>query len=248
MFTKSGIMVGAGRGAERGSATDGRSPFGGTSISSIGQYPAADQEAPPGDPASCRPTNSRPMRRSPQTKGFLLVSASPLTRSSHHAGGGFRGSQGGAGWPGMPVSFPRAARAASDRPDVRPGQRSRQLTALHSQLQGHAGEARRDRDRRRALCQNDAPVRPVTQAYTSRVEANRTDPHDRRQGGGRAVRLPRQQWTFEPEGEGTRIRFDNRFQDFEPTGRRRRRTGLRRQAGRDHGLRSSTKRTGGSGG
>lgn len=57
---------------------------------------------------------------------------------------------------------------------------------------------------------------PVTQAYTSRVEANRTD----RTIVAKAVDGPfaylDSKWSFEPEGQGTRIRFDIDFKISNP--------------------------------
>jgi coenzyme Q-binding protein COQ10 len=57
---------------------------------------------------------------------------------------------------------------------------------------------------------------PVSQAYTSRVEASRAD----RTITAKAVDGPfsylDSKWTFEPEGEGTRIRFDIDFKISNP--------------------------------
>ena len=57
---------------------------------------------------------------------------------------------------------------------------------------------------------------PVTQAYTSRVEASRSE----RTITAKAVDGPfsylDSKWTFEPEGEGTRIRFDVDFKISNP--------------------------------
>ncbi|HEY4199630.1 MAG TPA: type II toxin-antitoxin system RatA family toxin [Devosiaceae bacterium] len=57
---------------------------------------------------------------------------------------------------------------------------------------------------------------PVTQAYTSRVTANRAD----RTISAKALDGPfsylDSKWTFEPEGEGTRIRFDIDFKIANP--------------------------------
>ena len=57
---------------------------------------------------------------------------------------------------------------------------------------------------------------PVSQAYTSRVEAD----HTARTITAKAVDGPfaylNSKWTFEPEGEGTRIRFDIDFKISNP--------------------------------
>lgn len=57
---------------------------------------------------------------------------------------------------------------------------------------------------------------PVTQAYTSRVEASRSE----RTITAKAIDGPfsylNSKWSFEPEGEGTRIRFDIDFKISNP--------------------------------
>jgi coenzyme Q-binding protein COQ10 len=57
---------------------------------------------------------------------------------------------------------------------------------------------------------------PISQAYTSRVEANRSE----RTITAKAVDGPfsylDSKWSFEPEGEGTRIRFDIDFMISNP--------------------------------
>jgi coenzyme Q-binding protein COQ10 len=57
---------------------------------------------------------------------------------------------------------------------------------------------------------------PISQAYTSRVEASRTD----HTITARAIDGPfsylNSQWRFEPEGAGTRVRFDINFKISNP--------------------------------
>jgi coenzyme Q-binding protein COQ10 len=57
---------------------------------------------------------------------------------------------------------------------------------------------------------------PISQAYTSRVEASRTD----HTITARAIDGPfsylNSQWSFEPEGAGTRVRFDINFKISNP--------------------------------
>ena len=84
-FTKSGIMVGLGEEAGRGRRCDGRP------ARSPGRLPH-DRPVPATDPA---PRERRALRNARESstayrqiaeeKGFLLVSSSPLTRSSYHA-------------------------------------------------------------------------------------------------------------------------------------------------------------------
>ena len=88
MFTKSGIMVGLGEERQRGAAADGRSALGRCRFPHHRPISAADPQAPPGD-ALRDARRVQVLRDGRPTKGFLLVSASPLTRSSHHAGEDF---------------------------------------------------------------------------------------------------------------------------------------------------------------
>ncbi len=100
-----------------------------------------------------------------------------------------------------------------------------------------AWQVKRDHGRRPTCASARMTIKfgPLTQAYTSRVDA---DPAARtitaKATDGPFAYLD-SKWSFEPEGEGTRVRFDIDFKILEPADRRRRRAGLRRQAGRDHG-------------
>ncbi len=89
LFTKSGIMVGLGE--ERNEVLQVMDDLRSADVDflTIGQYLQPTPQAPRGRCASSRPRSSRPTRRSALAKGFLLVSATPLTRSSHHAGEDF---------------------------------------------------------------------------------------------------------------------------------------------------------------
>ena len=77
------------RGAERGAPAHGRPPRRRTSISS----PSASTSSRPASTirssASCTPEEFKAYETIAYAKGFLMVSASPLTRSSHHAGEDF---------------------------------------------------------------------------------------------------------------------------------------------------------------
>ena len=77
------------RGAERSAAGDGRPALGRRRFPHHRPISAADPQAPCGRCASCRRTSSRRSKTIAYAKGFLMVSASPLTRSSHHAGEDF---------------------------------------------------------------------------------------------------------------------------------------------------------------
>jgi coenzyme Q-binding protein COQ10 len=57
---------------------------------------------------------------------------------------------------------------------------------------------------------------PVTQAYTSRVEASRTDHTITAKAVDGPFSYLNSKWTFEPEGEGTRIRFAIDFKIANP--------------------------------
>ncbi len=88
IFTKSGIMVGLGETREEilQVMDDLRSAR--VDFLTIGQYLAPTPRHAPVD-RFVTPDEFEEYRRLAEAKGFLLVSASPLTRSSHHAGDDF---------------------------------------------------------------------------------------------------------------------------------------------------------------
>jgi coenzyme Q-binding protein COQ10 len=57
---------------------------------------------------------------------------------------------------------------------------------------------------------------PISQAYTSRVEASRTDHTITAKAVDGPFAYLNSKWTFEPEGEGTRIRFAIDFKISNP--------------------------------
>ena len=57
---------------------------------------------------------------------------------------------------------------------------------------------------------------PVTQAYTSRVEANKADHTIVAKSVDGPFSYLNSKWSFEPEGEGTRVRFDIDFKISNP--------------------------------
>ena len=76
------------RGAERGASAHGRPALGGCRFPHHRPVPAADPEAPSGL-RFVTPDEFKGYETTAYAKGFLLVSATPLTRSSHHAGEDF---------------------------------------------------------------------------------------------------------------------------------------------------------------
>ena len=88
MFTKSGIMVGLGEERNEVLAADGRSAFGRGRFPHHRPVSGALQEAHP-VMRFVTPDEFKSYATVAKTKGFLLVSSSPLTRSSHHAGEDF---------------------------------------------------------------------------------------------------------------------------------------------------------------
>jgi lipoyl synthase len=88
LFTKSGIMVGLGE--ERGEVLQAMDDLRSAEVDflTIGQYLQPTQRHHP-IVRFVTPDEFVGYRRSAFGKGFLLVSASPLTRSSHHAGEDF---------------------------------------------------------------------------------------------------------------------------------------------------------------
>jgi lipoic acid synthetase len=88
MFTKSGLMVGLGESKEEVMQVMDDMRSAGVDFITIGQYlqpsrkhAAIDRFVPPDEFAT--------LETIARAKGFLMVSASPLTRSSHHAGEDF---------------------------------------------------------------------------------------------------------------------------------------------------------------
>jgi len=88
MFTKSGIMVGLGEG--KGEVHEVMDDMRSANIDflTIGQYLRPTPRHAPVD-RFVTPDEFASYKQIAQAKGFLLVSASPLTRSSHHAGEDF---------------------------------------------------------------------------------------------------------------------------------------------------------------
>ena len=89
MFTKSGLMVGLGedRGEVHQVMDDLRSAD--VDFLTIGQYLQPTRKHAPVD-RFVTPAEFAAYERTARAKGFLMVSASPLTRSSYHAGDDFR--------------------------------------------------------------------------------------------------------------------------------------------------------------
>jgi lipoic acid synthetase len=88
MFTKSGIMVGLGESAvEVGQVMDDMR-IAGIDFITIGQYLQPTRKHAPID-RFVTPEEFETYAAQARAKGFLMVSSSPLTRSSHHAGDDF---------------------------------------------------------------------------------------------------------------------------------------------------------------
>ncbi len=100
MFTKSGLMVGLGESREEIHQVMDDLRTAGVDFLTIGQYLQPTPRHAPVD-RFVRPEEFDAYRRAALGKGFLRVAASPLTRSSYHAGDDFRAL--------------RAARAAAAR-------------------------------------------------------------------------------------------------------------------------------------
>ncbi|MET1029277.1 MAG: lipoyl synthase [Dongiaceae bacterium] len=101
MFTKSGLMVGLGEGFDEVCQVMDDLRAADVDFLTIGQYLQPTRKHHPVD-RFVPPEEFDQLKRQGQGRGFLLVAASPLTRSSHHAGEDFKRLQ--------------AARAAQQRP------------------------------------------------------------------------------------------------------------------------------------
>ena len=89
IFTKSGIMLGLGE--ERNEVLQLMDDLRSADVDflTIGQYLQPTRKHHRGQGASFRRNEFKAYESIAYAKGFLLVSASPLTRSSHHAGEDF---------------------------------------------------------------------------------------------------------------------------------------------------------------
>jgi len=88
MFTKSGIMVGLGEGREEVMQVMDDMRSAGVDFITIGQYLQPTRKHAPID-RFVHPDEFKSYETMARAKGFLMVSSSPLTRSSHHAGEDF---------------------------------------------------------------------------------------------------------------------------------------------------------------
>jgi len=88
MFTKSGLMVGLGESKEEVMQVMDDMRSAGVDFITIGQYLQPTRKHAPVD-RFVHPDEFKAYESIARAKGFLMVSASPLTRSSHHAGEDF---------------------------------------------------------------------------------------------------------------------------------------------------------------
>ena len=88
MFTKSGLMVGLGEAREEVMQVMDDMRSAGVDFITIGQYLQPTRKHAPVD-RFVSPEEFQALATIARAKGFLMVSASPLTRSSHHAGEDF---------------------------------------------------------------------------------------------------------------------------------------------------------------
>ena len=88
-FTKSGLMVGLGETREEIMQVMDDMRSAGIDFLTIGQYLQPTRKHAPVD-RFVTPDEFAALEQVARSKGFLMVSASPLTRSSHHAGEDFQ--------------------------------------------------------------------------------------------------------------------------------------------------------------
>ena len=88
MFTKSGVMVGLGESREEVMQVMDDMRVAGVDFITIGQYLQPTRKHAPID-RFVTPEEFKAYETMARAKGFLMVSSSPLTRSSHHAGEDF---------------------------------------------------------------------------------------------------------------------------------------------------------------
>jgi lipoyl synthase len=87
-FTKSGVMVGLGETKEEVMQVMDDMRSAGVDFITIGQYLQPTRKHAPIE-RFVHPDEFRAYEEIARAKGFLMVAASPLTRSSHHAGEDF---------------------------------------------------------------------------------------------------------------------------------------------------------------
>jgi lipoic acid synthetase len=88
IFTKSGLMVGLGESREEILQVMDDMRSAGVDFITLGQYLQPTRKHAPID-RFVTPAEFEALAASARAKGFLMVSSSPLTRSSHHAGDDF---------------------------------------------------------------------------------------------------------------------------------------------------------------
>jgi len=88
IYTKSGLMVGLGESFEEVGQVLDDMRAAGVDFLTVGQYLQPSPKHAPVD-RFWTPEEFQKLEKSAYAKGFLMVSASPLTRSSHHAGEDF---------------------------------------------------------------------------------------------------------------------------------------------------------------
>ena len=88
IFTKSGLMVGLGESPEEIGQVMDDLRAAGVDFLTVGQYLQPTPKHAPVD-RFWTPEEFQALEKTARAKGFLMVSASPLTRSSHHAGEDF---------------------------------------------------------------------------------------------------------------------------------------------------------------
>ena len=88
IFTKSGLMVGLGETKEEVGQVMDDLRAAGVDFLTVGQYLQPTPKHAPVD-RFWTPEEFESLEKMARAKGFLMVSASPLTRSSHHAGEDF---------------------------------------------------------------------------------------------------------------------------------------------------------------
>jgi lipoic acid synthetase len=88
-FTKSGLMVGLGEAREEVMQVMDDMRAAGVDFITIGQYLQPTRRHAPID-RFWTPEEFAGLEAAARSKGFLMVAASPLTRSSHHAGEDFQ--------------------------------------------------------------------------------------------------------------------------------------------------------------
>ena len=216
IFTKSGIMVGLGE--ERNEVLQLMDDLRSAEVDflTIGQYLQPTRKHHPVI-RFVTPDEFKAYETTAYAKGFLLVSATPLTRSSHHAGEDFARLEGGA--PRRSSDQARRCRPSAPPGSVQAYARRRCSTSwpTWSAIRSSCRSAKRLRVVRRSqsgegvetlVAAMSVGYKAIRESFTSRVTLDRPRLRDPRRIRRRALQIPREPLDLsDPPRAGCEVEF-----------------------------------------